>query len=472
MGAGGAPCVTGGDVNVTDTVAYRADALTGGTQALPSGEPTVPEGACMLRDHPRRYELANELHARPFPTMQAPSRAAFIAIKREEDAANRDRKLDRAHLEALLDRFGAKHPPPEATHFFGDLGRHRLKWESHTEFVTYMVFSDGVSERPFGGAMFDVFPADWLAEVPGVRLTSALIRVEKDASPDAIEKKLADWFVPESLAASRVLDDSALIASDFRIDAAGHVRFAVFVGDETGERRVGRIVQRLTEIETYKTMAMLTLPRARSLSVELGRMDQTLSTLVGALRAGDAETEATLEGLLTIGSDLETMLARSSFRFGAMEAYDALVQQRVTVLREERVGGRQTFAEFMMRRFDPAMRTCRSVQRRMEGLAERAKRAGDLLSTRVNVDRSEQNARLLKSMDGRAEAQLRLQRTVEGLSVVAISYYALGLVSALLYPLGLRIGWSKEMVSAAIVIPVVLAMWWVVRRIRRSVEGP
>ncbi|KIT16396.1 DUF3422 family protein [Jannaschia aquimarina] len=423
-----------------------------------------------MKDHSRRYELANELHARPFPALVAPCRAAFLAIKREEDAAGRDRSVDRAHLDALLDRFGASRPAPDATHFFGQLGKHRLKWESHTEFVTYTLFSDGVAERPFDGAMFDVFPKDWLEEAPGVRLTSALIRVEAETHGDEIEPKLRDWFVPESLACATVLDDSAVIASDFRIDTSGHVRFAVFAADETGERRVGRIVQRLCEIETYKTMAMLALPRARALSADVGRMDQDLSDLVGKLRAGQAATDETLEGLLGIGSELETMLARSAFRFGAQEAYEALVNQRISVLREQRFGGRQTFAEFMMRRFDPAMRTCRSVQRRMEALAERAKRAGDLLSTRVNVDRANQNAELLKSMDARAAAQLRLQKTVEGLSVVAISYYALGLVSAMLYPLGTRIGVSKEMVSALVVVPVVLAVWWMVQRVRKRLE--
>ena len=424
----------------------------------------------MLKDHPRRYELANELHARPFPDLTAPCRAAFLAVKREEDAAGRDRSLDRAHLDALLDRFGADRPAPEATHFFGKLGKHRLKWESHTEFVTYTLFSDGVAERPFDGAMFDVFPKDWLADAPGARLTSALIRVEGETAEADIAPKLADWFVDESLAASRVLDDSAVLASDFRIDTSGHVRFAVFAANATGERRVGRIVQRLCEIETYKVMAMLALPRARALSGDVGRMDAHLSEVVGRLRAGEAATEETLEGLLSIGSELETMLARSAFRFGAQEAYEALVNQRIAVLREARFSGRQTFAEFMMRRFDPAMRTCRSVQARMAALAERAKRAGDLLSTRVNVDRASQNAELLLSMDRRAATQLRLQKTVEGLSVVAISYYALNLVAALLYPIAERVGWSEGAVTAAAVLPVVLVVWLLVRGVRKRLD--
>lgn len=423
----------------------------------------------MLKDHPLRYELANELHARPFPAAALGSEAAFLAIKHPEDAANRDRGADRDHLLALLDRFGADHPKPGATHYFGKIGKFRLKWESHTEFVTYTLFSDALSEKPFDGEILRALPQDWLNTVPGTRLTSILIRIEE--RDDTVPRKLIDWFVPESLAASCVLDDSAIVGGDFRIDPAGHLRFALFPAAGTGQRRIGRIVQRLCEIETYKTMSMLALPRARELGSRLGEMDAQLSDLVGDLRRADCDSEATLENLLAIGSELETMLARSAFRFGAMEAYAALVEQRIDVLREERLDGRQTFGEFMMRRFDPAMRTCRSVEKRMGVLAERARRAGDLLSTRVNVERADQSRELLTSMDKRAALQLRLQRTVEGLSVVAIGYYAVNLVSYLLYPVSAGFGLSKEMMSAIAVVPVVAAVWWVVRRIRTRVEG-
>lgn len=423
----------------------------------------------MLKDYPLRYDLANELHARPFPAVSLGSEAAFLAIKRPKDAANRDRGADRAHLLALLDRFGADHPKPGATHYFGEIGRFRLKWESHTEFVTYTLFDDSLSEKPFDGEIYKALPRDWLDAAPGMRLTSILIRIEE--KNETIPRKLVDWFVPESLAASRVLDDSAVIAGDFRIDAGGHLRFALFPDAGTGRRRIGRIVQRLCEIETYKTMSMLALPRARELGARLGEMDAQLSDLVGDLRRADCDSEATLENLLAIGSELETMLARSAFRFGAMDAYTALVEQRIEVLREERLDGRQTFGEFMMRRFDPAMRTCRSVEKRMGVLAERARRAGDLLSTRVNVERADQNRELLTSMDKRAALQLRLQRTVEGLSVVAIGYYAVNLVSYLLYPVGAGLGLSKEMMSAVAVVPVVAVVWWIVRRIRTRVES-
>lgn len=423
-----------------------------------------------VEDHPLRYSLANELHARPFPPLDAPCRAAYLAIKQPKDAAARDRELDRAHLIALLDRYGASHPQPGATHWFGELGKYRLKWESHTEFVTYTIFEDGVADRPFDTATFDVFPSDWLSQAPGARMTSALIRVEMQTGDAGIEDKLNDWFVPESLAVSHVLDDTAIVAGDFRIDPAGHMRFAVFARPDSGSRRVGRIVQRLCEIETYKSMSMLGLARVRALGGRMGEIDTELTRLMGQLSGGSDSADDTLKGLLAISSELENMLAQTSFRFGATDAYEALVHQRIEVMREERFGGRQTFGEFMMRRFDPAMRTVKAAQGRLGAMAERAMRAGNLLRTRVDVERSAQNQSLLESMDRRADLQLRLQRTVEGLSVVAISYYAVNLAVYVLGPLGEGLDLPKLVLTALVTPLVIIVVWWAVQRIRNSVE--
>lgn len=424
-----------------------------------------------IDDHPLRYQLANELHARPFPSLEAPCRAAYLAIKQPRDAAQRDRALDRAHLISLLDRFGAQHPQPGATHYFGEIGKHKLKWESHTEFVTYTVIGPGVAERPFDAHTFGVFPEEWLAEAPGARLTSALIRVELVESDAGIQEKLGEWFVPESLAVSRVLDNAAIVAGDFRIDAAGHMRFACFVRPGTGSRRIGRIVQRLAEIETYKTMSMLGLARVREMGAQLGALDQQLTALMGGMTTDRLQSaDETLKGLLEVSSELENLLARNSFRFGATGAYEALVTQRIEALREERFEGRQTFREFMMRRFDPAMRTVKAGERRLQQMAERAMRAGDLLRTRVDVERSAQNQELLASMDKRADLQLRLQRTVEGLSVVAISYYAVNLALYLLAPVSESAGIGKGVTAAAVTPLIVLLVWLMIRRIRREVE--
>jgi len=423
-----------------------------------------------IDDHSLRYDLANELHARPFPSLSAPSTAVYLALKHEQDAVKRDRSADMAHLIDLLDRHGASHPQPGATHYFGKIGRHHLKWESHTEFVTYTVFVDGVSERAFDPADFEVFPADWLGEAPGKRITSALIRVTPWTSKEDFRQNVAEWFVAESVAVARVLDDAAVLAGDFRVDPAGHLRFAMTVSPETGASRIGRIVQRLCEIETYKTISMLGFARVRELGPPMGALDDRLNQLTGSLGGGAHKPDEALEDLLTISAELEGMIAQSSFRIAATMAYEKIVNQRIEVLREERFDGRQTFAEFMMRRYEPAMRTVLSAKQRLEAMSGRASRTAQLLRTRVDVERSAQNQALLESMDKRADLQLRLQKTVEGLSVVAISYYAVSLASYVLYPLAGSLGISKGMLMAGVTLPIVGLVWWMVRHIRSKVD--
>ena len=424
-----------------------------------------------IQDHPLRFKLANELHARPFPSLTVPCRAIYLAIKQPKDAASRDRSQDLVHLLDLLDRHAAPHPQPGATHYQGQIGQHMLKWEQHTEFVTYTVFLPGLGERPYDPSDFEVFPSDWLDRAPGVRVTSAMLRIEpRPQDNNEITTLVNDWLVPESMALSEVIDGEAVLAGDFRIDPSGHQRFAVFVRDGIGQRRVGRIVQRLCEIETYKAMSMLGFTRVREIGPRMGQIDAELTRLMQIMTEDDGMEEQTLKALLRVSAELESLSARTSFRMGATGAYEAIIGQRIEVLREERFEGRQTFHEFMMRRYDPAMRTVKSTEQRLTNMTNRATRAADLLRTRVEVGRSAQNQLLLESMNTRAELQLQLQKTVEGLSVVAISYYAVSLAGYLLYPLAELLGLSKGMMTALVTLPVVGIVWLMIRRIRHHAE--
>ncbi len=422
-----------------------------------------------ISDHPLRYRLNGELHARPFPALTVPTTAVYLAVKRSSEQA--DRAADLEHLIALLDHYGAPRPEPEATHYAGEIGQYHLKWEQHTEFATYTVFIDHLSDRPFDPAEFEVFPESWQATLSTRRVTSALLRVMPRPQTEAeMAERLHEWFVAESLAVAHVLDDAAVIATDFRIDSAGHMRFAIFADPETGKRRMGRIVQRLCEVETYKTMSMLGFAMVRDFGPDLNRLDTKLGELTGAMRGTGDRVEETLHALLDISVELEQLTAQTSYRFAATKAYEALVGQRIEVLREARFMGRQGFAEFMMRRYEPAMRTVASTKARLEAMSARAVRAADLLRTRVDVERSAQNQEILASMDRRSDLQLRLQRTVEGLSVVAVSYYAVSLMTYLIAPVGGPLGISKAMLTALTTLPVIGLVWWFLRRLRRDSE--
>ncbi|MBD3663608.1 DUF3422 domain-containing protein [Sulfitobacter sp. TSTF-M16] len=420
-----------------------------------------------IADHPQRFRMTSELHARPFPVVCAPAMVAYLAVKSTSEPANREESL--AQLAALLEHYGAPGPEQGATHYAGPIGKYQLKWEQHTEFATYTVFLSGLSDRPFDPATFEVFPTQWQDALPQERITSGLLRIMTRPKTDAeIQPSLKDWFVAESLAAASVLDDAAVIASDFRVDSAGHLRFAVFVSPGTGKRRVGRIVQRLCEIDTYKTMSMLGFVTVRNIADELNALDTQLRELTATMRGSTSRVEETLHQLLDVSVSLEQLDAATSYRFAATAAYEALVNQRISVLREARFLGRQGFGEFMMRRFEPAMRTVNASQTRLKAMSERSIRASDLLRTRVDVERSAQNQEILASMDRRSDLQLRLQRTVEGLSVVAVSYYAVSLMAYLIAPASVPLGMPKAVLTALITLPVVALVWWFLRRLRRA----
>lgn len=421
----------------------------------------------MIPDLPERNALSNELHARPFPSMNAPARMVYLVIKRAETIDANDRDADRTHLIELLDQYGMVHPQTGATHYAGKLGKHQIKWECHTEFVAYSVIFDGLGERAFDPRDFDVFPEAWLGRYDGARLTSIHLRIDLDG-PET-QTHLADWFTPESLAVSSVIDDAAKIASDFRIDPAGHTRMAMFVSPETGPQRIGRIAQRLCEIETYKAASMLGFFAVKTMGGALGQTEARLGAILTSL-SDEAEPTQSLDDLLRVSSDIERVTAETSFRLSATDAYQRIVTQRVKVLREHRFAGYQTFDEFMTRRFDPAMRTVASAKARLMDAAERSSRAAHLLSTQVDVERSAQNQAILERMDSRADLQLRLQGTVEGLSVIAISYYGVSLLTYLLLPLAKSVGIDKVWLMAGATPLVLLCVWALVRRIKRHLH--
>ena len=423
--------------------------------------------------HSRRYPLTNELHARPAAAMTAPGRVVMVAFTPEANAAERDPERDLAHLKQLIDRHGGAHPAPGAGHYFADFDHFRLKWERHTEFVTYTLYGSGPAERLFEPDLARELPDSWLAEAPGAVFAAVQVELiaagSREEAQRIIEGPLERHFGGESLAAAHVLDDQATALGDFRIHEGGFTRFALIVHGELRPARIGRMVQRLLEIENYRTLAMLALPLAREVSGRLNAMDRKLNELVRQVATdGPAQPEAEiLRALTALSAEIEALTAASAFRFGAAQAYEAIVSQRIEMLREERSAGRQLFREFMVRRFEPAMRTCRATSTRLHDLATRTSRVADLLRTRVNVAVEAQNQRLLESMDRRAALQLRLQETVEGLSVVAISYYAVGLAGVLLAPLALAAGLDKAVVTALIAVPVIAGVWWFVHGIRR-----
>ena len=420
----------------------------------------VPVRSVNFREHPQRRILAGEVHARPYEILTAPVRATRLAV------VHASPEEERAHLAQLLASHGAEPPGDGAGYFIRDLGGFRLRWERHSEFSTYTVLRTDPFDCPFQASALDLIPADWLESLPGEVMTGVHVAVAADLPED-----LGPLFDGNSLIGSKVLWGAGEAWTDFRLHADGFGRF-ILRDQGLSKGQIGRMVQRLLEIETYRMMALLAFPLARTAATETARIDGELGGIVTQLadpkiKQNDRDL---LESLTRLAAEAEHLDAATSFRLSAAKAYYAIVCQRIAELREDRIPGLQTFAEFIDRRLGPAMKTCESVSERQQLLATRVSRAGDLLRTRVDIALEEKNRDLLNSMNRRAELQLRLQETVEGLSVVAISYYLLGLIGYLakgLKSAGLPV--NADM-AGLIGLPLVAgAVWLGVRRLRKAI---
>jgi len=317
----------------------------------------------------------------------------------------------------------------------------------------------------------DVVPQDWLEKLPGEALTSLHVWCLPTHvfGSNAIIKHVLN---EDTLVASTVADGFGEVYTDFAIHADGFSRMVLLTGSLT-PRRLGRLVQRLLEIETYRMAALLGLPAARDAGSALAYAERELAELAEAIRTADRNDEPQLLDRLTkLAGQVESQYAATHSRFSASSAYFALVDDRIEDINESRLAGLQTIREFMDRRLTPARSTCEWATRRQDALSQRVSRISNLLRTRVEIEQQQSSQALLATMNDRQDLQLKLQSTVEGLSVAAITYYTVGLISYMAKG-AQKLGWplSGE-VTAAIAIPfVAFGVWWSLRRLHKKITG-
>ena len=415
-----------------------------------------------LAAHPWRAAVLAEVHARPFLPLETPRRLIHFAFDTSDERAH----ADRAALSEACVSSGLPAPGPRDKHHLIKLSNVTLRWEQHSEFTTY------TWELPAEeGALFTP-PAPLLARPmtllpqPGPVLVAVdLHLVRGDPTVAALEQT----FDRSALAVASTGDGAALFATDFKPNAEGFV--SILVGNRgLDPAQTGALVQRLLEIETYRTLALLGLPEAQQIAPSIRRIEVRLAELTDEIRRSEglSANHRLLDELTALAAELEARAAASLFRFGASRAYDELVQLRLQTIGERSVAGLPTWTSFLARRMAPAMRTCATLEERQANLSRKLTRAANLLRTRVDVELEQQNRDLLKSMNARTRLQLRLQATVEGLSVAAITYYVVGLFGYAVkgaHDAGAPI--EPTLATAAFVPLALLLIWWMVRRIRR-----
>ena len=398
-------------------------------------------------DHPLRTVLHEEVHARPPVALWPKDRIlnqAFLlkGSDRQQqidwiNAINEQTKqpIDLNHGQTF--RIIELRPAPQ---------RVIIKWELHGEFssISAMVQQDQLmTEAPIKSrvrleneinellAKLMIKP---MHEAGGLRISAIDIAFE-DRGLFKEADEVSHLFSGNTLIGSTILSSKkAQLWTDLQVNEDGYISFLVPHAG-MGSRQAGRVARRITEVEIYRMASMLAFPVAKSLSGPLRNAEAELSELSKEISmAQNQESAAThqdgefLERISTLASKIEEWISEHGLRFTAAEAYSQLTAKNLEELSEASLPGVQTLSEFMDRRFAPAMSTCSWTQRRLRELSDRISRTTQILRTRIEFVNESQTQELLASMDRRAKIQLRLQETVEGLSVLVLTYYAVSLI--------------------------------------------
>ncbi len=426
-------------------------------------------------DDALRAELHDEVHARPPVRIRLPALVVYVAVLNEGVT----REAEWAHLRRLPGQDGLALSALQANFVRLRLDGCSIKWERHSEFTRYSIVQ-ALPERALPGAAEPellstlAVDAQWLRTIPGrtVAAIKLALAANNQADAQAVLAAGRRWFGGRPVVASQIgRGGDAYAIADFCLLASGFERMLVIAPADTSPTRAGRVSQRLLEIETYRLMALRGLPVAKMLAPMLHDAEAVLARITARLEDAQSSDQELLNTLIELAARVERATAEHGYRFSATQAYDALVRQRINELREQAIAGTQTIGEFMQRRLSPAIATVAATAQRLASLSQRIERAGALLRTRVDIAREAQNLELLAKLTRGQELQLRLQGTVEGLSIAAISYYV---VSLSLYAAkaakaaGLPL--NPELASGALIPLVVWAVWRTTRRVHQRLQ--
>lgn len=401
--------------------------------------------------HPQRTALHNELHARPSLYFNEPAHVHHLALLGDE-----------ANCQALLQRCCPDALDTDAAQGITRLEGHPFKWERHAEFFTLTLVVPCASHDAGWQGLPHVL-AEAIAPQAAQVINAVQVLVRGDQDLDLTHYGFKDPC------GSCVGGGDAVVWSDFRLTEDGTNRL-LFVNRRLNAYRQGRMIRRLLEIETYRMMASLSLTTAKTLSQELDTFDRTLVSLSERSASVDGhDSKALLEAIAHLSRQVVSRTVKTRHRFGATQAYAQLVFERLGELRESHVGDCQRLGVFIERRFKPTVRYCAATEQRLEQLAKNVANLGDLLQARVQVEMEEQNAEILRSLNARADAQVKIQRAVEGLSIIAITYYLLNLFKLLYGGLNvLGAGLSPREALLGMAVPVMLVLGMILLRIRRA----
>ena len=422
----------------------------------------------MIKFHELKDKLIDELHNRPFPQIKIPAQVSNLVVLHPGD---RENELE--HITRLANIYKMSKPDMGSTCYYESSDKFDFRWERHSEFSTYTFISDNLVTGSKHTNEIINLDAEWVSDISGEVISANHIDLRSPKNAPKNDKEFNDYFDNETLIGSHIYDGNATVWTSVKSDSNGFNR-VILIDEGIDPNQAGRAVRNLLELATYRSMTLLAWPVARALLSDISELEQSLNETGERLKKLETleDEQKLMAELISEASKVEKLISDNSFRFSAMQAYFKITESRLEMLREQKIPTIRTLKEFHVRRFIPAYDTCMSVVKRKDNLSDRVSRTSELLHSRLQISLEAQNQKLLASMDSRSKVQLRLQQTVEGLSVVAITYYMMGLIRFMVEPLPVEayLGIKDSWVVGGLTPIILFGVYAVVRRIRKKLK--
>ena len=416
--------------------------------------------------HPDRSNVYFEAHVRPFPVLESQCEIVQFSLLHEKMEAGAEYE----HLHLLIKELKGKILDDNKRAVTFETDQIEVRWQRHVEFSSYFFLQKTTSTAPFATSPIELIPKEWLKGIDGTLVSSLRIAIEPLKNDPMNSDKIEGIFGHKDLVSCSVKHGHAYLWSDFRLKDDG-CEWILIQNDDLTPAQLGRLAQRVIELENYRILGLLVAPLSKELGKKLDSIDFSLLLVSDHIKQIESyEDQRLLLGKLSsLAAEIE-LLRSHDYRFSASHAYFQLTLERIKDIQHEKIQGYYSISGFLSRRILPVMRTAEFTKKRIEEVSERAAHARELLQANINLKIEEQNQELLKDMEKRSTLQLQLQEAVEGLSIAAISYYMVSLLKLIfggLKTIGVPL--NKDLATGIAVPIVIFTVWYSIHKIKEHV---
>lgn len=339
-------------------------------------------------------------------------------------------------------------------------------WEAHTEYYSYQIWhipDDKAIPLEFGPLTYPEY------RFPLSPLGSRVNALDIVVSPEVLiaKEQLREILPGPNIYGSRVFGEDISVVTAFTPDERLRERYLIYSGSaEALLRHAYQIVEAVVTVENYYHLVLLPFPefskavdRAHEFEQRHLRQRAMITAQLGT------STAETLQGWVVLLTQdfLEVSRFAESMRYqlSASVPYNAIIQATMASFQERPLPPFLPLSDYVLGRisgvadgYQQLIRRVDAMQSDFEGIISVIRTRNELMLQEQNLALQDQNLRLLSSVDNTTKSQAILQRTVEGLSVIVISYYLSGLGNYVFEALQ-KLGWLESAVYAtAVLVPI------------------